>query len=556
MNPLTRDLLQGSFVWPNALINETGPLPIAPPGQMGTPDGLINKSDQTKLLQNGLLDMIYSYGPNPARITTQTQNNIPNKVQRIIAKLFVPAAQTEAGTYQDPILEHATNDGDLVFTLKINRQMAEDSTRYVLYPAGYSHGAVKLINLATLNYLLWGLQVGTQLQGGNSMWLRFFNQLCKADHQPLLSRLQLNAANSGTSGEHDEEVLEMVWNFVRSYVSPYGIQHGFDTQGGQHEGSRTRVVTNAVDYVSSFAVEGKLLKVNNLWKACDVYEDDDLVLSLRYVPPRPFAIPFNLSSSNRSHRAENAPAHLGWWCLTPEVLLFKSLVDTPHIHIGRSQKMVTSYANPQFGNDMPQWNARAALGGTPLQITFEPCYMDSDKLFLKKNMLYLRLNESGEQQQQQEAQAAAADVRAAGERQQPAPITGAYKRIKIAAAPAAAAPAGGGGGGPPRAAGPLSPGRQRMGAYEQFAEGLRLGHAGGAAAAGDADAPLDADTGSSSSALRDDGSGGLDDGAAGGAAAGGAAAGGAARGGDRSGVPKSGNKGSGKRPVGGGGGNP
>ena len=392
MNPLTTDLLQGTFTWPNALINESGPLPIAPPGQLGTPDGLINKADQTKLLQNGLLDMIYSYGPNPARITTQTQNNIPNKVQKIIAKIFIPSAQTEAGTYQDPILEHATTDGDLVFTLKINRHMAEDSTRYVLYPAGYSHGAVKLINLATLNYLLWGLQVGTMIQGGNSMWLRFFNQLCKADHQPLLSRLQLGI------GKSDEEVLYMVWNFIRSYISPYGVQHGFDTQGGQHEGSRTRVVTNAVDYVSSFAVEGKLIKVNNLWKACDVYEDDDVVLSLRYVPPRPFAIPFNLSSSNRSHRTENAPALLGWWCLTPEVLLFKSLIDTPHIHIGRSQKMVTSYANPQFGNDMPQWNARASVGGTPLQMTFEPCYIDSDKFFFMRHMLYLRLDDKANEE--------------------------------------------------------------------------------------------------------------------------------------------------------------
>lgn len=284
MNPLTRDLLHGSFVWPNALINEMGPLPVAPPGQLGQPDGLINKADQNKLLQNGLLDMIYSYGPNPERITTQTQNNIPNKVQRIIAQLFIPSPQAESSTPQDPLLEHATTDGDLVFTLKINRPMAEDSRRYVIYPAGYSQGCVKLINLATLNYILWGLQVGCMNPTGNYKWREFFHQLCKGTHEPLLSRLELG------QGEGDEMAKEMVWNFLRSYISPYGIQHGFDTQGGQHEGSRTKVVSNAVDYVSAFAVEGKLLKVNNLWKACDVFEDDDVVLSLRYVPPRPFAL--------------------------------------------------------------------------------------------------------------------------------------------------------------------------------------------------------------------------------------------------------------------------
>lgn len=377
-NPLISDLLSGGFTWPNARINEGGPLPLSMPGELSRPDASIN--DHTKLAEGGLRDSIYAYGPNPRRITTQTQNNIPNKVQRIIPKLFLPSAQSDGGSYQEPILEHALNDGDVVFVLRIPLEM--DNSRYVLYPHGYSNGATKLINLATLNYILWGLQVGSFMPG-NSMWLSYLSNLCKSDHEPLRQHLE-DPANSYDPIQLDRlTTQEMIWNFIRTYFGPFGVQHGSDMQGGQHEGSKTRVVTNAVDYVSAFAVEGKLLKVNNLWKTCDVDEDDDVVLALRFMPPQPTPLVFNLSSSNRSHRMERAAVPRGWWYLQPETLAFKSIIETPYVHIGRSQKMVTAYAKKNFGNDMPSWNARAAIQGTPLQMTFEPSYRSSDLLRLK-----------------------------------------------------------------------------------------------------------------------------------------------------------------------------
>ena len=371
-----------STIYPNAMINAQGVGPLPPttmpahaPVGFREPDGDINNPDRTKLLQ-GLDRFIYSYGPNPKRIETQTQNNIPNKVQRIIPKIFIPAAQSDGSSYQDPILEHSITDGDLVFSIKMNKEMTDHGSKYVIYPLGYSDRAVKLVNLATVNYILWGLQVGS-LMPGNKMWLSFFRQLCKTDHDYLLRRLEQPAAD-------DEVPLhELIWNFIRTYFGAFGVQHGFDTQGGQHEGSKTKVVTNAVDYVSTFAVEGKILKINNLWKTCDVYEDDDLVLAMRCMQPQPTPILFNLSSSNRSIRTERAPVPKAWWYLNPEVLQFKSIFDTPHIHIGRSQKMITAYAKPNFGNDMPCWNARAAIQGVPLQMTLEPCFMSSDEMCFK-----------------------------------------------------------------------------------------------------------------------------------------------------------------------------
>lgn len=369
----------GGPTFPNSIINGpgVGPLPptIAPSyaseGFKG-PDGRIN--DRRRLLEN-LASDIYTYGPNPRRIETQTQNNHPNKVQRIIPKLFLPAAQSDSSVYQDPVLEHATTDGDVVFSLKMNRDMTDHGSKYVIYPMGYSERAIKVVNLATLNYILWGLQVGSLLPAGNRMWLAFFRQLCKTQHEPLLRKLE--GEEGGLS------LKEMIWNFIKTYFDPFGVQHGFDTQGGQHEGSKTKAVAHAVDYVSAFALEGKLLKVNNLWKTCDVFEDDDVVLALRQMKPQSMPLVFNLSSSNRSIRTERAPVPMAWWYLQPEALEYKSIIETPHIHIGRSQKMVTAYAKPNFGNDMPAWNARSAIQGTPLQMTFEPCFVDSDDMYLK-----------------------------------------------------------------------------------------------------------------------------------------------------------------------------
>jgi hypothetical protein len=377
-------LLSGSITGPQSLINAGGPLPSIPssaPAQYhAIPDGKINPPEQSRLLQGGLQDFIYAYGPNPSRLTTQTQMNIPNKIQLIIPKIFIPAAVSDGSVYQDPILEHAITDGDLVFSLKMNREMVGmGSQSYVIYPQGYTDRAVKLVNLATANYILWGLQVGANSMQGGSRWKTFFSHLCK-------SKVPSFSSDEGES-EDNEKSMERIWNFIKTYLAVYGVQHGSDMQGGQHEGSKTRVVTtNATDYVASFAVEGKILKMNNLWRAHDINENDDLVLAMRYMPPQQSNLLFNLSSSNRSSRTERAPVNRGWWYLNPEVLEFKTIIDMPYIHVARSQKMISSFAQSSFGIDMPAWNARASIHGPPLQVTLEPGYMQSDKMWLRNTL--------------------------------------------------------------------------------------------------------------------------------------------------------------------------
>ena len=136
------------------------------------------------------------------------------------------------------------------------------------------------------------------------------------------------------------------------------------------------------DYVGAFAVEGKLHNVMNLWRGHDVYEDDDLVLELREMKPQPTSLILNLSSSVRAQRSERCCVTKPWFYLDPVPLKFKTITDVPHIHIGRSQKMINAYAQHRFGLDMPPWNARACVLGLPLVMTFEPCFRPSDEMLL------------------------------------------------------------------------------------------------------------------------------------------------------------------------------
>lgn len=40
--------------------------------------------------------------------------------------------------------------------------------------------------------------------------------------------------------------------------------------GGQHQGGENRVATYPVDFVASFLIDGKCIKINNLWKKSNI----------------------------------------------------------------------------------------------------------------------------------------------------------------------------------------------------------------------------------------------------------------------------------------------
>ena len=353
-------LRNGAFRMPDSAINAMGPLPSIPGGspQFSTPDGQYN---QHGLPLTGLTP--YAFGAS-ARISTQTQMAHPNRVALIVPKLYLPSPQADVATLGDPVLEHSISDGDLVFSFRMSSDMTAYGSQYFVAPYGYASKAVPLINLATVNYILWGLQVGMRLQR-HTHWSTFFAKL--THNHRLMSQVE-------------NMTKENIWNFIRTYIRPFAIQHGGDMQGGRHEGETDTIVTHgAVDYVSSYAIEGKLLHVNNIWRDFNVHEGDDLGLELTRMEAPHSDLFFDLSSSIRAHRTERASVQHPFYYLRPIVVPFKSFAEEPYIHVGRSQKYCSLYSR---GQDICCWNARmGVVPGAPLQITFEPGYVQSDDMF-------------------------------------------------------------------------------------------------------------------------------------------------------------------------------
>jgi hypothetical protein len=360
-NDLLSALTGGRIRLPDSVINYgTGnPLPQFPPGatHMRTADGLFNHV--TSLLAPSAMKP-YAYGPE-GRLSTQTQMAHPNRVALIVPKLFIPAPESDGhDSSGDPVLEHSVSDGDLIFTFRI-----PSTSSACQAPYGHAAKSVPLLNLATVNYVLWGLQVGMRRQK-NKRWSDFFKKLTK--NGEFIRML--------TNGEADEACI---WGFVRTYLRPFGIQHGGDQQGGMHEGSSNNIVTHgATDYMSSYAIEGRLEHVNNLWRDYDVHENDDLVLALRRKEPGEI-LHFNLSSSVRATRTERVPVSSTYYYLRPETLPHRSYAETCHIHVGRSFKYCSMYTRTP---EAACWDARVAVvPGAPVMMTFEPSFVDSEDMF-------------------------------------------------------------------------------------------------------------------------------------------------------------------------------
>ena len=359
--PFFYGLLGGSITRPDVIMNQ-GPLPSNPPGPgqfSGIPDGEINT-------RTSLLGDVgpYSYGK-PARMATQTQLAHPHAVQMAIPRLCIPAPQAEPGAQYDPILEHALCDGDLAFTLRMPTEMVLATSQYCIVPNAMGGMYAPLVNLATVNYILWGLQVGAQQPMG-SRWKKFFNHMCKTDHLAL----------NGNYSEAD------VFHFLESYIAPFGIMRGSEMQGGQHEGSSS-AVTYPVDFVSSFAIEGKILKVNNLWRQHDVVPGDHLVLELVLTEPNFQSTTCVLTSGTQATRNERIAQNNSrpFYILQPKVMLLKTIIPRPHIYIGMSNTYSSAYHN-HFGRGAVEWDARASLIGIPLEVFLAHRFVPSHAMWL------------------------------------------------------------------------------------------------------------------------------------------------------------------------------
>lgn len=350
------------FTFPNTVMNQ-GPLPPSGTGGLSiefqTPDGMINET-------NALLDNVdpYSYGPNSGRPSTQTSYvNHPHRIQKVIPKMFIPSSAADMSSPDIP-LEHALHDGDLTFTLRMPKEMIQAPSEFVHARNVPGRTLAQLVNLATVNYLLWGLQIGRTQNGGRNRWNDFYLRLTQG---------KLNATK-------DMKDIESIWNFLQSYIKPFGIMTGSTNQGGTHEGGAT-VATYPVDYVASFLIDGKAIKINNLWRNSDIAAGDDLILVLKKTSASRGErnLLHVLTSGPQTTREERTMNTEDFFYLCPAVGS-PNAYEHPFIHIGRSQVMYSAYGHNVGGVGRVPWDSRASIIGHPVQMTFAPVYITPDSL--------------------------------------------------------------------------------------------------------------------------------------------------------------------------------
>jgi hypothetical protein len=257
--------------FPDVVINGGGqPLPGMgglPTPLHDTPDGKINYN--SSLL--GDLEP-YAYGE-PGYQSSQTAYlNIPHKVQKIVPFLYLP----EPDRVDSFRLNHPIDDGDIAFAMRLDRnsEVCTGLNNKSLHRAGLGTAIDPMINLCTLNYLLAGIQICTQVPALRVKW------------DQLLHYLDGRRFEGHVAGRVHAYSYDDLKHVVRNLIRPFGIAHGSERQGGQHEGSNSPV-TWPVSFVISLTLDGKEANMVNVWHKHDIVAGQDLVLRLKAMPLPP-----------------------------------------------------------------------------------------------------------------------------------------------------------------------------------------------------------------------------------------------------------------------------
>jgi len=244
---------------PEVIWNQ-GPLPSSLPGHWNAQtDAQINYGST-------LLGDIrpYSYGE-PKHLQDQTAYMaIPHKVPKIVPELRLPEARPTDGTF---LLSHGVDDGDVAFSLRVNRTAGTIDRMHTFDKLELSHTVDPQINLATVNYLLAGIQ-------------RYWNQPERVKWQQLL--VDVNFQSSSASAKSDFSVRDAI-RFVTDVAKPFGVVIGSEKQGGTHEGG-TAPITFAVNFITTLAVCGRVENVVHMWREHNISAADDLIFRLDWLP--------------------------------------------------------------------------------------------------------------------------------------------------------------------------------------------------------------------------------------------------------------------------------
>ena len=307
MSDFFSNLYGGGIRKPDAVINPSGggalpPMstsgPGFPAGFNGAPDGRINTAST-------LLGDVspYSYAEADRLSTQAAYLNIPHRVQRIVPSLQLPEAQPYLQGGKQFTLSHQLDDGDIGFVVRAMfspYEMVHNRKKYDRQ--GILFAVDPIINLATVNYILHGLQrygfMKEEVEW-NRLWIGLGLDDLKFEHSGrtnLLKEIMVQTQNhidggttkmayNGESVTIPSETMQacrffLADHIIKNIIRPFGIPLGSEKQGGQHQGSSS-AVSNPVDFVTTLTIDGLVINLVNIWRGHDISSGDDLMLYLK-----------------------------------------------------------------------------------------------------------------------------------------------------------------------------------------------------------------------------------------------------------------------------------
>jgi hypothetical protein len=260
MSGLFSNLNSGNIQFPDAKINQNGPLPPTSSPAVHYTTSKINNTDR---LLSGI--NAYDYGDHKYTSDDIAYQNIPVKVQKIIPEVKLPGASNEGENWIK--ITHPVDDGDLAFVLKIKNAKDNIIKNHAYFERNQMGRAIDcIVNLPTINYLLRGFQT---TYANNSAW-EYFLSLFDSD-------IRIEDFRSA-----DPFTRQMACElFVRDHIVPFGVVIGSENQGGQHEGTNM-AVDWPVNFVATICVDGFNENMVNLWRRCQVGAGDQLMLLLTH----------------------------------------------------------------------------------------------------------------------------------------------------------------------------------------------------------------------------------------------------------------------------------
>ncbi|KAJ1469374.1 hypothetical protein T484DRAFT_1754519 [Baffinella frigidus] len=249
----------GGIRRPDVVINGAGGS-LLPNGGGGVRFPASRINEQQKALLSRVVPYQYGQGSGISVSDDIAYQTTPHKIQKIVPPILLPSSKSDIGS-DNLLLSHGVDDGDLAFTIR--------ATPCFFAKQNLPRTVDPIVNLATVNYILRGLQTKMGTNSGN--WALFLKSTGWPIGEPNRALIDFQA------GRYQHRNISM---FVQDYIRPLGVVIGSEHQGGQHQGQYGGAVDYPVDYVVTILVDGLCDNMLNLWRRTEINAGDDLMLAL------------------------------------------------------------------------------------------------------------------------------------------------------------------------------------------------------------------------------------------------------------------------------------